>query len=51
MGERRPALATELLKADPEVAAALSPDEIEDKFDLDYHFKHVNTIFDRVFDR
>ncbi len=41
----------ELLKADPEVTAALSPAEIEDKFDLGYHFKHVDTIFDRVFGR
>ena len=39
----------ELLKADQEVTAALSPEEIEDKFDLGYHFKHVDTIFDRVF--
>jgi adenylosuccinate lyase len=41
----------ELLKADPEVTAALTPAEIEDKFDLGYHFKHVDTIFDRVFGR
>ena len=39
----------ELLKADPDVAAALSPDEIDARFDLDYHFKHVDTIFARVF--
>jgi adenylosuccinate lyase len=39
----------ELLKSDAEVTAALSPAEIEDKFDLGYHFKHVDTIFDRVF--
>jgi len=39
----------ELLKADPEVTAALSPQELEDKFDLGYHFKQVDTIFDRVF--
>lgn len=39
----------ELLKADPDVTAALSAQEIEDKFNLDYHFKHVDTIFDRVF--
>ena len=39
----------ELLKADPEVTAALSPAEIEDKFDLGYHLKHVDTIFARVF--
>ncbi|MBN8817080.1 MAG: adenylosuccinate lyase [Sphingomonas sp.] len=38
-----------LLKADPEVTAALSPSEIEEKFDLDYHLKHVDTIFARVF--
>ncbi|BCA57986.1 adenylosuccinate lyase [Sphingomonas sp. HMP6] len=39
----------ELLKADPEVTAALSVAEIEDKFDLGYHLKHVDTIFTRVF--
>ncbi len=39
----------ELLKGDPEVTAALSPAEIEDKFDLGYHLKHVDTIFARVF--
>ena len=39
----------ELLKADPEVTAALSVQEIEDKFDLGYHLKHVDTIFSRVF--
>jgi len=39
---------TELL-ADPDVTAALSPEEIEEKFDLDYHTKHVDTIFKRVF--
>jgi adenylosuccinate lyase len=39
---------TELL-ADPDVTAALSPDEIEEKFDLGYHTRHVDTIFSRVF--
>ena len=39
---------TELL-ADPDVTAALSPSEIEEKFDLGYHTKHVDTIFSRVF--
>jgi adenylosuccinate lyase len=38
-----------LLKADPEVSAALSAQEIEACFDLGYHFKHVDTIFERVF--
>jgi adenylosuccinate lyase len=38
-----------LLKADPEVRAALSESEIEEKFDLGYHLKHVDTIFQRVF--
>lgn len=38
-----------LLKADPDVKKALSYAEIEEKFDLGYHFKHVDTIFDRVF--
>ncbi|MTJ03463.1 MAG: adenylosuccinate lyase [Sediminimonas qiaohouensis] len=39
---------TELL-ADPEVTAALTPAQIEEKFDLGYHTKHVDTIFQRVF--
>ncbi|MEM9580781.1 MAG: adenylosuccinate lyase [Pseudomonadota bacterium] len=39
---------TELLN-DAEVTAALSPAEIEEKFDLGYHTKHVDTIFKRVF--
>ena len=39
----------DLLKADEEVAAALSPEELEEKFNLDDHFKHVDTIFARVF--
>ena len=39
----------ELLKADPDVTAALSQGEIEARFDLDYHLKHVDTIFARVF--
>ncbi len=39
---------TELLN-DQEVRAALSEQEIRDKFDLDYHLKHVETIFARVF--
>lgn len=38
-----------LLKADPDVKKALSDAEIEEKFDLGYHFKHVDTIFNRVF--
>ncbi|MDO5756572.1 MAG: adenylosuccinate lyase [Rhodobacterales bacterium] len=39
---------TELL-ADPDVLKALTPEQIEDKFDLAYHTKHVDTIFARVF--
>ncbi|MFA5990053.1 MAG: adenylosuccinate lyase [Sphingomonas sp.] len=39
----------DLLKADAEVSAALSPAEIEAKFDLGYHLRHVDTIFARVF--
>ncbi len=38
-----------LLKADPEVSAALPVAQLEDSFDLAYHFKHVDTIFARVF--
>jgi adenylosuccinate lyase len=39
----------ELLKADPEVAALLPAEKLEESFDLGYHFKHVSTIFERVF--
>ncbi|MEP2981179.1 MAG: adenylosuccinate lyase [Lentilitoribacter sp.] len=39
---------TELL-ADDEVTAALSEETIREKFDLGYHTKHVDTIFNRVF--
>jgi len=39
----------ELLKADPEVSQRLSFEQLSDLFDLDYHFKHVDAIFDRVF--
>lgn len=38
-----------LLKADPDVSARLSVAEIEELFDLGYHFKEVDTIFRRVF--
>jgi adenylosuccinate lyase len=38
-----------LLKADKDVAKALSPQELEALFDLDYHLKHVDVIFARVF--
>ncbi|EPE98097.1 adenylosuccinate lyase [Rhizobium grahamii] len=39
----------EELLADAEVRAALSEEEIREKFDLGYHTKHVDTIFRRVF--
>ena len=39
----------ELLKADPQVRKALKPREIEANFDLKHHFRHVDTIFRRVF--
>jgi adenylosuccinate lyase len=38
-----------LLKADKDVRAKLSEKELEANFDLDYHLKHVDTIFTRVF--
>jgi adenylosuccinate lyase len=38
-----------LLKADPDVSKALSASELEELFDLGYHLKHVDTIFQRVF--
>lgn len=39
----------DLLKADPVVRPALSDDDLAELFDLGYHFKHVDTIFNRVF--
>lgn len=39
----------EELLADKDVRAALSEEEIREKFDLGYHTKHVDTIFRRVF--
>jgi adenylosuccinate lyase len=38
-----------LLKADKEIGAVLANDELESLFDLGYHTKHVDTIFQRVF--
>jgi adenylosuccinate lyase len=40
----------DLLKADADVTAKLSADDLTALFDLDYHLKHVDTIFARVFD-
>jgi adenylosuccinate lyase len=39
----------ELLKGDADVSARLTATEIDSLFDLEYHFKHVDTIFARVF--
>ena len=39
----------ELLRADAEVTGRLSNDELEALFDLDYHFRRIDVIFDRVF--
>jgi len=41
----------DLLKADAQVTALLPEAEIEAQFDLDYHLKHIDTIFARVFAR
>ena len=37
------------LKNDPEVTKVLANEEIDEQFDLEYHTKHVDTIFQRVF--
>ena len=37
------------LKNDPEVKKVLANEEIDERFDLEYHTKHVDTIFQRVF--
>jgi adenylosuccinate lyase len=38
-----------LLLADPDIRGVLSEAEIEQAFDLDEQLRHVDTIFDRVF--
>ena len=38
-----------LLKNDTKIRAFLNKDEIEELFNPDFHFKHVETIFERVF--
>jgi adenylosuccinate lyase len=38
-----------LLKQDPDVKKHMTDAEIAEQFDLGYHFKHVDTIFKRVF--
>jgi adenylosuccinate lyase len=40
-----------LLKADKDVRKHLTEAELADKFDLDFHFAHVDTIYRRVFGR
>jgi adenylosuccinate lyase len=39
----------DFLKADPDVSAKLSDEQIDASFDDAYHLKHVDTIFKRVF--
>ena len=39
----------DLLKADSEVSQRLSAEQLNALFDLEYHLKHVDTIFRRVF--
>ena len=40
----------ELIMEDEDICRNLSKEEIEEVFDLDYHLKHVDEIFERVFD-
>jgi adenylosuccinate lyase len=39
-----------LLEADTDVTGALSPEEIDRAFDLDEQLRHVDAIYDRVFE-
>ncbi len=39
----------DLIGADPDVAGRLTPAELDGLFELSHHFRHVDTIFDRVF--
>lgn len=49
LDERRPLL--ELLQADHEVVDRLGRDRLASLFDLEYHTRHVDMIFERVFGR
>ena len=46
---RLPGVARVVFEPDADVTAALSPAAIDAEFDLGYHYKHVDTIFARVF--
>ena len=39
----------ELLKNDPEVTKKIKKNDLDELFSLDYHLKHVDAIFERVF--
>jgi adenylosuccinate lyase len=39
----------DLLKNDPEVSAQLGAEQLDGLFNLDYHLREVDTIFERVF--
>jgi adenylosuccinate lyase len=39
----------DLLVADPEVTAHLTPDQLVSLFEPDHHFRHIDEIFGRVF--
>ena len=39
----------DFLKEDPDVRPHMTDEELESLFDLAYHFKHVDLVFDRVF--
>ena len=37
------------LKSDKDIISKISAEELDDLFDIQYHTKHVDTIFKRVF--
>ncbi len=37
------------IRKDPDIQKILTPEEIEEAFDVNHHLRHVNTIFARVF--
>jgi adenylosuccinate lyase len=38
-----------LLQEDPDIRRHLTQEDLDRIFDLDYHLKHVDALFDRVF--
>ena len=50
-GTDKPLIFEELVKKDKFITSTLTKKEIEDIFDLKYHTKNIDKIFDRVLEK